>query len=152
MKHLEQLAPDMYAMLKRADASHLRIACCRVCEYVVSYNKVTGSDIDEALAVLRSGGNYDQDLIDRLEIVMNHLDDQYFDLKDRADEVDDGLDKIQLTSLYKEYFRKARAVAALNFSANSNSFDAATEVIYEAAASVPDKNLVFDLVLGILRS
>ncbi|WP_155740797.1 hypothetical protein [Burkholderia territorii] len=152
MKHLEQLAPDVYAMLQRADGSHLRMICLRVCEYAVSYNRIVDLAVDESLNCLRLGVDYPKNLSERLDAIVNDFDDRYFELKDRVDEAENDEDCAQLTVQYREHFRKARAVAALQFSANQNSFDAVTDAIYEASASVPDKELIFSLVRKLLRS
>ncbi|WP_155687445.1 hypothetical protein [Burkholderia cepacia] len=152
MRHLEQLAPDVYTLLQRADGLHLRNVCLRVCECVLSYNKVSELSVDKALNCLRFGGECQKDLVNQLDAIVNSLDDRYFELKERADEVENDQDRAQLIGQYNEYFGKARAVAALQFSANSSGFDAAAQAIYEAAASVPDKEAVFNLVKKLLRS
>jgi hypothetical protein len=48
-------------------------------------------------------------------------------------------------------FEKARAVAALAFAGIDNAFEAATEAICEAAATVDDKHELVDLVEAVLK-
>lgn len=150
MKHLQQLAPDMFAMIERADDLRLRKVCALVCEFAVSGNGPFESVVDEALECLRLDISYGQDLTDRLEALMNRLDDQYFELKDQAEDAEDGAVRQRLTAQYQALFQKARAVAALRASADPDSFEAATESIYEAAASVAHRELVFNIVMRFL--
>lgn len=151
MKHLQHLAPELFAQLERADETKLRTVCLRVCEVVLTSNELADSLIHDALALLTLGQAYPQDLSDRLDGMVNALDDQYFDLKDRAESEEDGL-RQELTAQYRKLFGKARAVAALRFAGDNNAFEAATESIYEAAASMPTKTEIFDLAGRFLAS
>ncbi|KVN29792.1 hypothetical protein WJ63_09010 [Burkholderia pyrrocinia] len=83
---------------------------------------------------------------------MNWLifDDKYFDLKEQAEDTENAGERDCLTLLSSEYFRKARAVAALRAATDKNPFEAATEAIYEATASVDKNEIVFDLVMSLL--
>lgn len=122
----------------------LRQACLLACEFAVALNEPFESLVVDALETLRLRQLYRSGVVAQLDDVMNLLDDRYFDLKERAEEA--GPDQEQLTKQYAEYFRKARTVAALRYAADENPFEAATEAIYEAAASVPDNSILFDLL------
>jgi len=152
MKHLQQLAPDMFAMIERADDSHLRMVCVPICELAVRRNRPFESVVDEALECLRLERRYEQGLVDRLDALMNRFDDQYFELKDQAEDAEDDAARQRLTAEYQALFQKARTVAALRASGDPDAFEAATEAIYEAAASVADKESIFNIVKQFLRA
>lgn len=152
MNHLQQLAPDILGMLESASDSKLRMACVEVCQYAAARNSPLEPIVDEGLSVLRSGSGFEKNLVEGLEVEMNLLDDQYFSLKDQAEDEGDEDKRNCLIRQSQEYFRKARAVAALWSSANANRFAATAEAIYEAAASVSDEADLFDLMKRVLKS
>ncbi|RKT22483.1 hypothetical protein B0G69_5947 [Paraburkholderia sp. RAU2J] len=95
--------------------------------------------------MLRQGKRYSHDLKDRLGALTDQLDEYYFQLKEQADEAVDSADRERFTSEYRDYFGKARALAALSFAGGQDGFEAATEAIYEAGASVADGTLFLTL-------
>ena len=82
MKHLQQLAPDMFAMLEHADDLMLRRACLCACEYAASHNKLHEPLVERALDALRVGRQYREDETAQLRALVSLLDDRYFELKD----------------------------------------------------------------------
>ncbi|WP_412023491.1 hypothetical protein [Burkholderia cepacia] len=152
MKHLQQLAPEMFAMLERTGEQHLRLICFRVCGYAVSHNRPLDPIAELALESLGATQSMWGEMLADLESLMNRLDEEYFDAAERADEIDDIAGRNQLIAQSIDLFRKARAVAALRSTAGSNAFEAASETIYEAAASVADKDAVFEIVKHLLAS
>jgi len=150
MKHLQRLDPLLFDMLEQADGARLRQACVLSCEFAVALNEPFESLVVDALESLRQRQLYRSGVIDQLDDLMNFLDDKYFDLKERAEEA--GSDQEQMIKQYDEYFRKARTVAALRYAADQDPFEAATETIYEAAASAPDNRVLFDSLKKLLAS
>lgn len=137
-------------MLEQADSARLRQACVLSCEFAVALNEPFESLVVDALETLRQRQLYRSGVADQLNDLMNRLDDKYFNLKERAEEA--GPHQEKLTKQYDEYFRKARTVAALRYAADQNPFEAATETIYEAAASAPDNGILFDSLRKLLAS
>ncbi|MEK7898022.1 hypothetical protein AAB990_22290 [Burkholderia contaminans] len=150
MKHLQTLAPKLFAKLEKANENSLRKICYRVCDYAATANRPHDPLIDEAIGYLRLGNEYRQGMVTDLDELMNRLDERYFDLKDRADEMVESPDCEQLLAESDEYFRKARVAAALRVAVGSDAFEAATESIYEAAASVDNNVDVFDLAASLI--
>lgn len=152
MRHLEQLAPEMFAMLERADDPLLRTVCLQACEYAVFHNRLRDPIVHAALNALRAGQPYRQEDTRQLEALMNVFDERYFELKDLAEDEEDESRRETLTLQYRDYFQKARTVAALLSAADEDGFEAASEAIYEAAASTPNKAALFELVKQFLTS
>lgn len=150
MKHLQTLAPDMFSMVEQADEPHRRIVCLAVCDYAVSKNRPLAPIAEDALTLLRSSKSYDDAMVRELDALIELFDNQYFELKDKSDEMEESPSRSEVMERYKENFRKARAVAALRFAGDDDSFEAATEAIYEASASVGERQAVFELVKRIL--
>ena len=82
-----------------------------------------------------------------IDALAAQLDEEYLDLQEAAE---DGRASIED---YLRVFAKARAVAALSLAGNENSLQAATEAIYEAAATIrdTDKGELFVLVESALK-
>lgn len=150
MKHLQTLAPKLFVRLEKADEKSLRTVCYRVCDYALAANRPVDPLVEEAIVFLRFGSKYRQGMLVELDDLMNRLDEKYFELNDRADEMVESPGREQLLAESDEYFRKARVVAALRVADDSDAFEAATESIYEAAASIDNKTEIFDLAASLI--
>lgn len=87
MKHLQTLAPKLFAKLEKANENSLRKICYRVCDYAATANRPHDPLIDEVIGYLRLGNKCRQGTAAELDELMNRLDERYFDLKDRVDEM-----------------------------------------------------------------
>ncbi|UVE70568.1 hypothetical protein L2Y90_32645 (plasmid) [Burkholderia pyrrocinia] len=150
MKHLQILAPDVFAQLESVDGAQLRWICFRVCEYAATANGLLDTVVQEALGYLKSRQECQCGWLKELDELVNSFDDKYFDLKEQAEDTENSRERESLLLLSGEYFRKARVVAAICAATDKDPFEAATEAIYEAAASVEKNEIVFDLVMSLL--
>lgn len=150
MKHLQTLAPNAFAQLERTEGVRLQWICFRVCEYAVTANGPRHSVVQEALWYLKLRREYRHGLLEELNEMVNCFDGEYFSLKEQAESNEGADERDSLSMLSDEYFRKARVVAALRAAADTDPFEAATEAIYEAAASMDKNEIMFDFVMSIL--
>jgi hypothetical protein len=80
-----------------------------------------------------------------LDALAAQLDAEYFALQEAIEEGRAS------TNDYMRPFGQARAVAALSFAGREDAFQAATEAIYEAAATTDDKEELFAHILSVLE-
>jgi hypothetical protein len=81
-----------------------------------------------------------------LDALVARLDDEYFDLKEAAEEGRNS------SGDYTLRFGQARAVAAVSFAGGENVAEAATEAIYEAVATVDDPAELTTLIRSVLSA
>ncbi|MCA8306859.1 hypothetical protein [Burkholderia seminalis] len=93
MKHLQTLAPELFAKLEKADEKILREVCYRVCDYAVTANRPVDPIVEESLGFLRSENVYRNGMLVELDELMHRLDGKYFDLKELADEMVEPSDR-----------------------------------------------------------
>lgn len=106
----------------------------------ISETGLGGEDIDAALGILHHGGG-DAILRRKLEALSAQFDDEYFRLREVADQV--------ITPEALLQFRKARAVAALAFALSTEQLH---EAIYEAIIASGDQELVVRSIDAALQS
>jgi hypothetical protein len=115
------------------------------CEFAVDAAEVRTDSVAHALESLRRSGSLSKEEKEEIDTLVSSLDDEYFRLQ-AENESNPTAEKAHL-----QFFSQARAVAAISSAANSDSLEAATEAIYEAAATVDDKGELFALILSALR-
>ncbi len=143
---LEMIAADLSAQLRDCSDAGRRAAALAACRLALNRNPLDEPVIAEALAVLEAGGPAGSTLKASLWRLVEHLDADYFDLQDAADEGRSS------QADFFGAFRKARAVNALYCALSRGSFEAATESIYEANAAVENlealRVVIQDALLG----
>ena len=144
MNRLETLIPDLADKLRIASTLKQRASSLAASEYAISHAKFEHPLVEKALEIVRAGGVFTPKYKTEIEALVTRLDERYFELQEAAEE--GGLSPDD----YLRVFGQARAVAALSFSGNEDAFEAATEAIYEAAASTDDKEELATLIQSVL--
>lgn len=99
--------------------------------------------IDSALRELATGKI--EDATRRaVEELVHSLDEEYFDLKDAGERGEAPSDA------YRPIFRRARAANAVFYALSQDSFEAATEALYEAKAATLDIGSLRDIVRQLI--
>jgi hypothetical protein len=147
MNRLETLSLDLAAELRRATPAKQRAAVLAACDFAISRAGVEEPDAKTMLCQLQAGKEIRPQQRKQIDALVSDLDDEYFHLQEAAEQ---GQASEQA---YLRQFAKARAVAALSFACNEDSYEAATEGIYEAAISVivEDKSELLAVVEAVLR-
>ena len=145
MSRLETMCPKLAAKLELVSAAKQRAATLVACEFAISHAKVEHPLIDKTLKRVRAAGVLTPKEKAELDALAAQLDEEYFALQDAAEEGRAS------TEDYMRVFGQARAVAALFFAGGEDAFQAATEAIYEAAASTDDKEELSARVLSALE-
>ena len=144
---LELLSPDLVAKLRLASPDKQRAAALVSCEFAISHARVEHPLVEEALRELHVGTVLIPQRKAKIDALASQIDEEYFDLQEAAQEGRASKEE------YLQMFAKARAVAALSFACTEDAFQAATEAIYEAAATIGDTNKreLFALVESALK-
>jgi hypothetical protein len=133
MRGIDLVFPEPTDVLRAASTEQRRSAALAACEFATVRAPVDEPIVARAIRDLRAGLRLTDDTRKELDALAEHLDDEYFDLRDeaeagRASEAD-----------WLPLFEKARAVSALSSAGHSDSLEAASEAIYEAAATVDEE-------------
>jgi hypothetical protein len=142
---LETLSPDLAGKLERASAAKQRAASLAASEFAVARAKVEHPLVEKALTKVRATGVLTPKEKAELDALVARLDEEYFALQEAAEEGRAS------TEDYMRVFGQARAVAALSFAGGDDPFQAATEAIYEAAATTDDKEDLAALLQSALQ-
>ena len=145
MTRLETLSPDLAGKLRRASAAKQRAAGLAACEFAVSHAKVEHALVEKALEKVRAAGVLTPKEKAELDALAAQLDEEYFALQEAAEEGRAS------TEDYMGLFGQARAVAALAFAGGEDALQAATEAIYEAAATTDDRQELAALIESALQ-
>ncbi|MQA85253.1 MAG: hypothetical protein GEV03_11665 [Streptosporangiales bacterium] len=105
---------------------------------------LTGPEVEDALAALRSGLRTAPALRDRLKRLYEALDEEQWDLQEQVD-AGQALESEHLAA-----FSKARAATALYYATDDDPQAACAEALYEALATVDDQAELRSLVDGQL--
>lgn len=140
MSRLETISKSLATALHHAPANRQRAACLAACEFAIAQTGVGSPAVEQALRMLRSSQPISAELKHALDTLAQRLDEEYFDLQDAAEESDATEDE------WKRAFSQARAVSALVFAFGENAFDAASEAVYEATATVDDNQELLAIV------
>ena len=145
MTRLETLTPDIADKLRRASPMKQRAASVAASEFAIAHAKVEHPLVEKALEKLRAGGVLTPKDKAEIDALVARLDEEYFELQEAAEEGRASTDH------YLRVFGQARAVAALSFAGNEDAFEAATEAIYEAAATTDGKEELAALIQAVLE-
>jgi hypothetical protein len=145
---LEQFSKSLVARLARASAAEQRAASIAAVEFAINRAKLEDSRVAAALATLRANQILPKKDRTDIEKLTAELDEAYFALQEAAEE------GTATTEEYLAMFAKARAAAALGFAGIEDPFRAATEAIYEAAATIisDDKRELLALIESQLKT
>jgi hypothetical protein len=145
VSRLETLLPDLAGTLQRASATKPRAASLAALEFVIARAKVEHPLVQKALEKVRAAGVLTPKDKAELNALAAQLDEDYFALQEAAEEGRAS------TEDYMRLFGQARAVAALSFAGGEDALQAATEAIYEAAATTDDKEELTALIQSALQ-
>ena len=126
---LDSISPNLSESFRRANSLQRRQAALATSLLAISQTELCGEEIDAALAILRTGGSCDNTMRQKLEVLSEKFDEQYFRLNEGSDP---AANREALL-----FFRKARAAAALAFAVCSES-ETLHEAIYEAIIASDD--------------
>lgn len=145
MTRLERLSPDLADRLRHASPPKQRAAALAACEFAVAHTKVEYAIVEKALKKVRAAGVLAPTERAELDALAAQLDEEYFVLQDAAEEGRAS------TEDYMRRFSEARAIAALSFVGGEDAFQAATEAIYEAAATTDDNEALTSIIQSALQ-
>lgn len=146
MTRLESQFPGVADKLRRASTAQQRAVSVAASEFAIAHARVQHPIVKRAMAKVRETGVLAPDEKADLDALVAQLDREYFDLQEAAEEGRAAADD------YMRRFDQARAVAAVSFAGSEDALLAATEAIYEAAATTDDKEQLSALVQSVLGS
>jgi hypothetical protein len=145
MTRLETLNPELAEKLRAASENKRRAASLAACEFAISQSMIDEPLVREVLDTLRWSSSVASTKLKQVEALMTRLDERYFDLHDATE------DGRAAPAEYLRFFSQARAVSATLFACKENSFEAATEAIYEASHVAEDQVKLFTQIEATLR-
>lgn len=145
MSRLRTIAPDLEDQLRRATAQRQRALAIAAARYALRVMSVDDGQFVHVLSALDRNGVLSPEDKRTLNELVEKLDDEYFALSDSTESEN------AVTGPALLAFRKARAVSAVLFAGNDDSFDAASEAIYEATATTDDQREFFKFIEGVLN-
>ncbi|MFM7038313.1 MAG: hypothetical protein ACKO2L_11390 [Planctomycetaceae bacterium] len=134
MSRLESVSRSLAASLRQVSDRQQRAACLAACEFAVEHSGVDSPVVEHALQALRQSKPVAPQVKRDLEALTQRLDDEYFDLQEAAENGTASEDE------WKRAFSQARAASALVFASGDDAFEAASQAIYEATATVDDNS------------
>lgn len=137
---LDTVAPGVVELLAGAKPATLRRIAGKLAKLVVAHAELNDPAIQEALTALRDGQFGDIAVRTAVKQLVESLDQQYWDLQDRANEghVSEGD--------YLAAFARARAVSVLDFALDIDPYLAASEGAYEALTALDDLEVIHKLI------
>jgi hypothetical protein len=145
MTRLETLSPDLARKLEGASVAKQRAAALAACQFAISHAQVNHPLVKNALQRVRAASVLTPEEKAGLDGLAAQLDEEYLAMQEAADK-----GRVS-TADYMRLFGQARAVAALSFAGGEDAFHAATEAIYEAAATSDDNERFSTLIQSVLK-
>lgn len=139
---LETVSLDLMTRLRQASPSQRKAAALAACGYAVEYAQVHDRVVLSVLGELNSGRGASAPEIEKVKILTEQADDEYFDLHDASDSSED--------SGYLAAFSRARALSALLFALEQESLHSSSESIFEAVSATDNAHAVTACVVSIL--
>ena len=115
------------------------------CEFAIAHAKVEHPLVKQCIQKVRAEGVLIPKEMTELDALAEQLDEEYLALQEAAEE------GRATTEDYMRVFGQARAVAALAVAGGDDALQAASEAIYEAAATTDDKEELTDRILSVLE-
>ncbi|MCF5469833.1 hypothetical protein [Pseudomonas syringae] len=141
---LETVDKELLDRLKKSTIEQQKKSAIAACELALKMSEVDIPDAIACLESIQSGNLLSSEKINKLEIIIARLDEQYFDSKHNTDR--------PLNAKSLQFFSQARAISALIFLGREQSLTAASEAIYEASSSVDDGTIIFEKVRSVLSA
>ncbi|MEZ2226359.1 MULTISPECIES: hypothetical protein [unclassified Microcoleus] len=143
---LEIIAPEQSEMLKQATISEQRNAAKAACKFAIERTSLSHPILDEGLEALEKGQCGDVSLQNKLQSLVDRLDEIQWDLQEKM-----GEGNIKLSD-YLAAFHTARAVNSLYFALYADPFVAASEAIYEAHAATDELVTLKQKILEVFKA
>jgi len=145
---LESLDREVAAIIRDATEDRQRAACLAACEYAVQRSGFDAPLVHGILADLRSKRLPPPLLRVAVEKLADQFEDDYLTAQEEWEE-ESGAAGDPPTAI-QENFERARAAAALAFSALPDACEAALEAVYEAAAATDEPKKLLTIVYHII--
>jgi hypothetical protein len=133
---LDLIDPVLSGRLQQLSARQLRHITYTICTLALERTGVRDPVIAAAMDIVKTGRYDDVSRREQLDILVERLDAQQWDLQDAvaAGHADEGA--------YLLAFAQARAAHAVYFALDADPFIAATEAIYEAQAAIDEIDVI----------
>ncbi len=140
---------ELAALLERASAGQQRAAALAAARFALARNAVADPALSEALNALTAGRTTDTRLTERLQALVDSLDQVAWDLqeKEEAGQADQAS-----RAEYLAAFQKARAANAVLAALNADPFTGACESTYEAYHATNNPAALRAVILAALSA
>ncbi|MBE9227300.1 hypothetical protein IQ264_17885 [Phormidium sp. LEGE 05292] len=142
---LELLDSDLSTLLKKASVSQQRNAALVASQFAIERTSLNDPIVAQALKAIEIGNYGDESLREKIESLVNQLDEIQWDLQEKMDAGEAEL------SAYLGAFQQARSATSLYFALDADAFNAATESIYEADAATDDLVTLKQRILELFK-
>lgn len=142
---LELLDRDLSTLLQKASVSQQRNAALIASQFAIERTSLNNPIVAQALKAIESGNYGDEFLREKIESLVNQLDEIQWDLQEKMDAGEAEL------STYLGAFQQARSANSLYFALDDDAFNAATESIYEADAATDDLASLKQKILQVFK-
>jgi hypothetical protein len=143
---LEFIDAEQSEMLKQATIVEQRNAAKVACKFAIECTSLSHPILDEGLQSLDKNRYGDFSLLNKLQSLVDRLDEIQWDLQEKM-----GEGSIELSD-YLAAFHTARAVNSLYFALNADPFVAASEAIYEAQAATDELVTLKQKILEVFQA
>lgn len=135
---LDSIAPQLAKKLRLANAETQRATALAACDYGIK-NAQVDADAIHILESLRLRGTVSEEQVSELNSMVSKLDQAYFQATEKGD--NEGAMK---------FFSRARAVSAIAAATIEDTYEAATESIYEASTTSEEAADLIAMITKIL--
>ncbi|GEM_PF-1481126 len=142
---LKLLDRDLSALLEKASVSLQRNAAIIASRFAIERTSLSDPIVDRALKAIELGNFSDDSLREKIESLLNQLDEIQWNLQDKMEEGETDI------STYLAAFQQARSANSLYFALDDNALIAATESIYEADAATDDLATLKQIILELFK-
>ncbi|XWK91154.1 MAG: hypothetical protein U7127_14220 [Phormidium sp.] len=142
---LELLDRDLSTLLEKASISQQRNAALIASQFAIERTNLNDPIVEQGLKAIELGNFGDESLREKIEALVNQLDEIQWDLQEKMDAGETDL------STYLGAFQQARSANSLYFALDADAFNAATESIYEADAATDDLAALKQKVLQVFK-
>ncbi|MCL1470116.1 hypothetical protein [Argonema antarcticum] len=138
---LELLECYLSTLLEKASVSQQRNAAIVASRFALDRTSLSDPIVEQALKAIELGNFSDDSLREKIESLVNQLDEIQWNLQDKMEEGETDI------STYIAAFQQARSANSLYFALDANALIAATESIYEADAATDDLATLKQIIL-----